>query len=184
MVPDVSRHAEWLEMADEFGRDRIDGAAMESATLDELRDPDVFATWVQLLLDYEHGENLPLAIFHDRATARVADVSSVVLRDLTGWMIETGARSSAAMRTHHFERTRSAAEQSFLDTEVIAPFVAAHTAALKLFDVLGFAITLDGKVAIQPHLTGDTTAPPGGGPSPAELRLARGRPPRSSPRGS
>lgn len=59
MVPDVSRHAEWLEMADEFGRDRIDGAAMETATLDELRDPDLFATWVQLLLDYERGENLP-----------------------------------------------------------------------------------------------------------------------------
>jgi predicted acetyltransferase len=59
VVPDVSRHAEWLEMADEFGRDRIDGAAMESATLDELRDPDLFATWVQLLLDYERGENLP-----------------------------------------------------------------------------------------------------------------------------
>ena len=36
---------------------------------------------------HEHGENVPLAIFHDRATARVADVSSVVLRDLTGWMI-------------------------------------------------------------------------------------------------
>jgi hypothetical protein len=28
-----------------------------------------------------------LSIFHDRSTARVADVSSVVLRDLCGWMI-------------------------------------------------------------------------------------------------
>ncbi len=32
-------------------------------------------------------ESAPLAVFHDRATARVADVSSVVLRDLTAWMI-------------------------------------------------------------------------------------------------
>ncbi|MEH0934189.1 DUF262 domain-containing protein [Micromonospora psammae] len=31
--------------------------------------------------------NVPLAVFHDRATARVADVSSVVLRDLTAWMV-------------------------------------------------------------------------------------------------
>lgn len=37
-----------------------------------------------------HGRsiyNVPLAVFHDRATARVADVSSVVLRDLTAWMV-------------------------------------------------------------------------------------------------
>lgn len=30
---------------------------------------------------------IPLSIFHDRATARVADVASVVLRDLCAWMI-------------------------------------------------------------------------------------------------
>jgi hypothetical protein len=28
-----------------------------------------------------------LLVFHDRATSRVADVSSVILRDLTGWML-------------------------------------------------------------------------------------------------
>lgn len=33
------------------------------------------------------AEEVPRAIFHDRATARVADVASVVLRDFTGWMI-------------------------------------------------------------------------------------------------
>jgi predicted acetyltransferase len=59
VVPDVSRHAEWLDMAAEFGRDRIDGGAMGSATADELRDPDVFATWVTMLLDHERGDNLP-----------------------------------------------------------------------------------------------------------------------------
>ena len=26
--PDATRHAEWLAMADEFGRERIDGGAM------------------------------------------------------------------------------------------------------------------------------------------------------------
>ena len=39
--PDASRHTEWLAMAEEFGRDRIDGGAMGSQTVDELRDPDV-----------------------------------------------------------------------------------------------------------------------------------------------
>lgn len=58
VVPDVSRHAEWLDMANEFDRDRIDGGAMGSATVDELRDTGVFAAWVAMLLDHERGENL------------------------------------------------------------------------------------------------------------------------------
>ena len=57
--PDTSRHAEWLLMAEEFGRDRIDGGAMGSQTVDELRDPDVFAAWVAMLLDNERGDNVP-----------------------------------------------------------------------------------------------------------------------------
>jgi len=57
--PDAARHAEWLAMADEFGRDRIDGGAMGSQTVDELRDADAFAAWVTLLRDNERGESLP-----------------------------------------------------------------------------------------------------------------------------
>lgn len=92
--------------------------------------------------------------------------------DVTSWMVETDPATARAAAAHHFERTRSPAEQSFLDAEVINPFVSAHKTELELYDVLGFAITLDGKVAIQPHLTGDTKTPKGGGPSPAE-RAAR-----------
>ena len=58
LVPDASRHREWLHMADEFGRDRIDGGAMGTATVDELRTPDAFAAWVEMLLDHERGQNL------------------------------------------------------------------------------------------------------------------------------
>jgi predicted acetyltransferase len=57
--PDAARHAEWLAMAEEFGRDRIDGGAMGSQPVGQLRDPDVFAAWVEMLLDHERGENLP-----------------------------------------------------------------------------------------------------------------------------
>jgi len=53
--PDASRHVEWLAMAEEFGRDRIDGGAMGSQTVDELRDPDVFRAWVDMLIDHELG---------------------------------------------------------------------------------------------------------------------------------
>jgi predicted acetyltransferase len=59
VVPDASRHAEWLAMAGEFDRARIDGGAMGSATVDELRDADTFAAWVAMLLDHERGRNVP-----------------------------------------------------------------------------------------------------------------------------
>ena len=57
--PDASRQVEWLAMAEEFGRDRIDGGAMGSQTVDELRDPAAFAAWVAMLLDHERDENVP-----------------------------------------------------------------------------------------------------------------------------
>jgi predicted acetyltransferase len=56
--PDAARHAEWLAMADEFGRDRIEGGDLGTRTIAELRDPDNFAAWVRLLHDNERGENL------------------------------------------------------------------------------------------------------------------------------
>lgn len=57
--PDASRHAEWLAMAGDFGRDHIDGASMDSTSLDELREPAAFADWVDVLLSNERGERLP-----------------------------------------------------------------------------------------------------------------------------
>ena len=59
VVPDASRQAEWLAMADEFDRVRIDGGAMGSTTVDELQDPETFAAWVAMLLDHEQGRNVP-----------------------------------------------------------------------------------------------------------------------------
>lgn len=46
-------------MAEEFGRDRIDGGAIGPQTVAELSDPDVFAAWVTRLLDNERGEDVP-----------------------------------------------------------------------------------------------------------------------------
>ena len=64
VVPDASRQAEWLAMAAEFDRARIDGGAMGSATVDELRDPDTFAAWVAMLHDHERGRNVPDELVH------------------------------------------------------------------------------------------------------------------------
>jgi hypothetical protein len=91
--------------------------------------------------------------------------------DVAGWISETDPAADKATKAHHFQRNRSSAERSFLDTEVIAPFVASgsNKKDLELYDVLGFAITLEpGKVAVQPHVRGNMKTPKGGGPPPAE----------------
>ena len=78
--------------------------------------------------------------------------------DVAGWISETDPAADKAVKAHHFQRNRSTAERSFLDTEVIKPFLAtgSNKKDLALYDVLGFAITLEpGKVAIQPHVVGD-----------------------------
>jgi hypothetical protein len=63
--------------------------------------------------------------------------------DVAGWIAETDPQADKANKAHHFQRTRSPAEQGFLDTEVIKPFVASNKKDLELYDVLGFAITLE-----------------------------------------
>jgi hypothetical protein len=89
--------------------------------------------------------------------------------DVTNWISETDAAAAKVSKLHHFQPNRSTGEQAFLDHDVIAPFVAAHKKDLELYDVLGFAITLEpGKVAIQPHVEGDMKKPKGGGPPPGE----------------
>jgi hypothetical protein len=91
--------------------------------------------------------------------------------DVADWISETDPAAAKAAKAHHFQPNRSPAEQAFLDTEVIKPFVATNKKDLELYDVLGFAITLGpGKVAIQPHVLGDMKKPKGGGPPPAERR--------------
>lgn len=59
VVPDASLEAEWLAMAEEFGRERIDGGAMGSETVDSLRAPGAFEAWVRMLLDHERGDSVP-----------------------------------------------------------------------------------------------------------------------------
>lgn len=75
VVPDAARHAEWLEMAAEFAPEtHIDGSAIGSsigmASLEQLRDPAVFADWVAFLLDNERGERLPCSRSADTSGMR------------------------------------------------------------------------------------------------------------------
>jgi predicted acetyltransferase len=57
--PSAERQDELLAMMDEFATDRIDGGAMGSQTVDQLRDPDRFRAWVEMLDRYEQGLGVP-----------------------------------------------------------------------------------------------------------------------------
>jgi len=46
-------------MMDEFATDRIDGGARGSQTVDQLRDPQVFRAWVDMLARCEEGIGVP-----------------------------------------------------------------------------------------------------------------------------
>jgi predicted acetyltransferase len=100
--PDVARHAEWLAMAEEFGRDRIDGGAMGSQTVDQLRDPDVFAAWVTMLLAHERGEDLTDELV--ASTTRWLDVDGrlvgflSVRHELNEFLRELGGHIGYAIR--------------------------------------------------------------------------------------
>ncbi len=106
--PDVGRHAEWLAMVEEFGRDRIDGGAMGSRTVDQLRDPDAFAAWVGMLLDHERGENLPDELV--ASTTRWVDVDGrlvgfvSVRHELNEFLRELGGHIGYAIRPSERQR--------------------------------------------------------------------------------
>lgn len=102
VIPDAARHQEWLEMADEFDGVRIDGGALESVSVRDLRDPDRFATWVRLLLDNERGKNLPEG-FVPSSTRWIAEdgrlVGFVSIRhQLNDWLREAGGHIGYAVR--------------------------------------------------------------------------------------
>ena len=80
------------------------------------------------------------------------------------------------MAPHSFSPTRGGEEQTFLENEIVVPFVTAHKADLELFDLFGFAITdpTTHKIVIgtatDPNLS---TAPGSGGAPSAAQRQVR-----------
>ena len=100
--PDASRHVEWLAMAEEFGRDRIDGGAMGSQTVDELRDPDVFRAWVDMLLDHERGSRVPEELVASTTRWVAVDGRLVgflsVRHELNDYLLELGGHIGYAIR--------------------------------------------------------------------------------------
>jgi predicted acetyltransferase len=102
VVPDVGRHQEWLEMADEFLGQRIEGGAMDSVSVDDLRNPDRFAAWVRTLLDNERGESLPEG-YVPGSSRWIAEngrlVGFVSIRhELNDWLREVGGHIGYAVR--------------------------------------------------------------------------------------
>ncbi len=100
--PDVARQGELLAMMDEFATDRIDGGAMGSQTVDELRDPVTFRDWVEMLARHEEGVGLPADLVASTSRWVEADgrlVGFVSLRhDLNAFLLDQGGHIGYAVR--------------------------------------------------------------------------------------
>jgi len=92
--------------------------------------------------------------------------------DLANWMAETVPGCVTARNLHHLDPPRSVEERTFLRTQIVAPFAAAHNADLRLFDLHGFAMSNPdtGQIVLPTSVHGGLSdvAPGSGGPSPAE----------------
>lgn len=92
--------------------------------------------------------------------------------DLANWMAETVPGCVTARNLHHLDPTRDPEERTFLRTQIVAPFVAANNADLRLFDLHGFAMSnpVTGQIVLPTSVQGGLSdvAPGSGAPSPAE----------------
>ncbi|HEU5111133.1 MAG TPA: LysM domain-containing protein, partial [Micromonosporaceae bacterium] len=128
------------------------------------------------------GQRSARTAFAFTAGVNLLDASDPAVRtpdalDLASWMAETDTVAAQKQQDHGFDKARSPEERLFLNSEILAPFVAAHRADLEKFDRFGFAFAEEGpRVLIQPAVIGTAThsdaAPSPGVPSRAE-RLAR-----------
>ncbi|GIE99656.1 eCIS core domain-containing protein [Paractinoplanes rishiriensis] len=128
------------------------------------------------------GQRGARAAFAFTGGVNLLDASDLGVRtpdaaDLASWMAETDSTAAQKQQDHGFDKARSVEERQFLNTQILAPFVAAHRADLEKFDRFGFAFAEEGpRVLIQPSVIGSAThsdtAPAAGVPSRAE-RLAR-----------
>ena len=104
----------------------------------------------------------------DRATANMG----IDPTDLANWMAETVPGCVTARNLHHLDPTRDPEERTFLRTQIVAPFVAANNADLRLFDLHGFAMSnpVTGQIVLPTSVQGGLSdvAPGSGAPSPAE----------------
>lgn len=59
IAPDVSLHREFLDLASSFDGADIPGSSSNPEHLATLADPEAFRSWVELMLDQEHGRRVP-----------------------------------------------------------------------------------------------------------------------------
>jgi len=90
-------------------------------------------------------------------------------RDLASWISETDEKAVKVKSDHNFDPTRGGEEETFLNDEILDPFVTANLTNLKKYDQFGFAIS--GEKIVAPSsvdVTKSDTPGPKGEPSPAE----------------
>lgn len=89
-------------MAEDFATDRIDGSAMGSQTLEQLRDPDRFRAWVEVLAHHEVRVGVPDHLVPSSSRWIEQDgrlVGFISLRhELNAYLLEEGGHIGYAVR--------------------------------------------------------------------------------------
>ena len=100
--PDVSLHREWLDFVSENDRVGLDGGSVSDENVAGLSDPEVFAAWVEGLLDHEAGRDVPpdRVACTSRWIARDDEIVGVInLRhELTDLLLSWGGHIGYAVR--------------------------------------------------------------------------------------
>ena len=100
--PDAARQSELLAMMDEFASDHIDGGAMGSQSVDQLRDPERFGAWVEMLDRHEAGVGVPADLVPSTSRWVEEDgrlVGFISLRhELNAYLFEQGGHIGYAVR--------------------------------------------------------------------------------------
>lgn len=99
MKPNKATVHTWLCMAAKLNSE----GALESSGDTLGATIDVIERWrTTRTMPLGFPDDAPLGVFQDRSTARVADVSSVVLRDLTAWMVFSWVAQSGSVPAPQF----------------------------------------------------------------------------------
>ena len=100
--PDPALHRPWLDFLADYDRPGLDGGSIGDEEIPLMADPDLFATWVQSLLDHERGVGIPDGRVPATSRWGVRDgeiVGVINLRhELTDLLLEWGGHIGYAVR--------------------------------------------------------------------------------------
>lgn len=93
------------------------------------------------------GPNQTLFDAYDPAQRAAVGVE-IDPKDLTDWMASTDSDARAAQNAHNFSQDADGEQEDYFKNEILAPFVSANDADLRLYDTFGFALSPEAGIVV------------------------------------